>query len=318
MPQIADNLRALFRLHLPQFSAVDSDVAFIRVFTQERLAERRFAACHRARDADDLPLFRREGDIAQHVFSIRISKAQMLHLQLVRSALCVCALRGAFLRLLREQRLDAVPGNLRLIHRVEELRHAGRLDRQLGKAGQECCKRRNRPRLPARSQHILLTEIQDEQHARHGDDAVDWRHRRIPDVGFYRRLLVGGQGLFICFLPFLLASEYAIGDGILRSVQRRRAQLSGLLLVRRARLLNRLFHLFRRHIGYRRENQAKQRQPPVVPEQHARIRRECYAGIEDLRREFAHALHAVVHVQNGFGHHAALALFPKARAALVD
>ena len=79
--------------------------------------------------------------------------------------------------------------------------------------------------------------------------------------------------------------------------------MSGLLLKSRAGPLDDDLHFLRDHIGNRRENEANQSQPPVVEEQHACVGQQRHAGIEDFRREFPHALGAVVYVQNSLGHY---------------
>ena len=120
--------------------------------------------------------------------------------------------------------------------------------------------------------------------------------------------LVVAEVLLIGLPAVALAAEHAVGHGVRRAVDRRAVQrgIAGLAL--HARALHRLFHLLRNEEGNGRENKRNQRQTRVVGEQHHGVRRQRHAGIEQLGGEFAHALHAVVHVGDRLGHDAARAL----------
>ena len=195
------------------------------------------------------------------------------------------------------------------MHRVKELCGAGGFYGKLYKAYKERCKRSNTPCLPAGTKHILLTEIQNEEHARHRNDAVDRRHGSVPDVRFHGCFFIARQVFFVYGLTLFFKTENAVGHSVFCTVQSSGAQSAGLLLVRRAGFLNDFFHLFRRNIRDRREKHAQNSQTPIIPQQHAEVCCQRHAGVENLGREFAHALHAVVYVKNGLRHDIAFAFF---------
>ena len=214
------------------------------------------------------------------------------------------------------QRLDALPRNLGFLHRVEQLRYLGRLDRQLGETGQERRKRRNIPRAPPGAQHVFGAEPQDEQHARFGHRQVQRRKSRLPYVAAHSGFLVGGQHVLVPLLARGLAAVNTIGRGVLGAVQRGGTQRTGSLFVGRTLALHGLFHPGGAHVGDRRKQQAEQRQPPVIHQQHDGIARQCHAGVKHFGREFAHALYAVVYVRDGLGHQLTRALCFQRGAAL--
>ena len=131
-------------------------------------------------------------------------------------------------------------------------------------------------------------------------------------------MLIAVQRRLIARLLRVLAAVDAIGDGVLRPVERRRAERRRRLFVCRARALHRLFHLLRADIGDGREDHAQQRQMPVVDKQHDDIARQRHAGVEHLGGEFAYALRAVIHIGDGLGHQLARALLFQRAAALAD
>ena len=223
-----------------------------------------------------------------------------------------------FRELLRlfHQRLDALPGYLRLLHGVEELCGLGGFDRQLRKAGEERSERRNVPGVPSGTENVFCAQPQYEQHARVGHGQIQRRQRRLLHIAAHGGGLAIFQRVLIPLRAGVLAAVDAVGHGVLRAVERGGAERASGLFIRRARALHRLFHPRGAYIGYRRKEQAEQREPPVVHEQHHHIADKRHAGIEDLGGEFPHALHAVVHVGDGFGHQLARALLFERRAAL--
>ena len=87
-----------------------------------------------------------------------------------------------------------------------------------------------------------------------------------------------------------------------RAVKRRRVEPAGRLAGRCSRPLHEGLHFSGDHIGDGRENKTEQRKAPVVEKEHDAVRGERDACVEDLRREFAHALRAGVDIGHGFRH----------------
>ena len=188
------------------------------------------------------------------------------------------------------------------MHRVEELGHLGGFDHQLGETGKEGGESGDIPVVPAGTQHILCAEPQDEEGPCLGCRQIKRRQRGLPHVVPHGSLFVKAQGLLVFFHPGLLAAVDAVGHGIPGTVQRGTAQGTGGLFIGHTGTLHRLFHPCRADIGHRSKKQAQDRQPPVVYQQHDRIARQRHTGVEHLRGELAHSLHAVVHIGDGLGH----------------
>ena len=137
----------------------------------------------------------------------------------------------------------------------------------------------------------------------------------MPHVGTHSSLFVILQRVFVTFRAGILTAVDSVGDGIFRAVERRAAERTRRFLVRRSCALNGLFHLCCAEVRNRREQQTQQRQMPVVNQQHDCVADHHHAGVKHFGGEFAHSLHAVVHVRNGFRHQLASAFFLQRRAA---
>ena len=86
MSKVTDNSAPLF-LHVgEQLPAAVSQMTFIRIFAEETLSQRRFSACHRTGDADDLAWFRGEGNVLKDRIAARISEGEMVGSDYVFSA----------------------------------------------------------------------------------------------------------------------------------------------------------------------------------------------------------------------------------------
>ena len=158
MPQVADAPVSLRRLLLLQLFSVQQDFPFIRILAQEYLSQCGLSTGYRSGNACDLPRLRCKRDVPQHRLPVRIRECKPAYFQF--TGLCArCSRLRVFLL---HQRTDSLPGDLRLMYSVKQLGRAGRLHGQFYKAGKECGKCRNIPAAPSISQHIFLSEIQDE------------------------------------------------------------------------------------------------------------------------------------------------------------
>ena len=116
-------------------------------------------------------------------------------------------------------------------------------------------------------------------------------------------------------LPGAFTAVNAVGHGVLRPIQRGRAECARRFFVGGARTLDVPLHPRRADVGHRRKQQTQDRQTPVVCQKHHRVAHQRHAGVEDLSGEFPHSLHAVVHVGDGLGHQLARALLLQRRPA---
>ena len=297
MAKIPDRDGDLARGQGGKLSAAKADRALIGRFAEKYAAEGRFSAGDRAGDADDIAGVSRQAQAGEdRLFPIGEGKFFQRHI-LCRRDLQGIQLLGRF-----HQGSDAFPGDLCLLHRVEELGHLGGFDHQLGETGEEGGEGGDIPVVPASTQHILCAEPQDEEGPYLGCRQIKRRQRGLPHVAPHGSLFVKAQGLLVFFHPDLLAAVDAVGHGIPGTVQRSTAQGTGGLFIGRTGALHRLFHPCRADIGHGSKKQAQDRQPPVVHQQHDRIARQRHTGVEHLRGELAHSLHAVVHIGDGLGH----------------
>ena len=238
MAEIADRRRDLARRERGQFAPAEGHGAAVGLLAEEDAPERRLAAGHRAGDADDLagtgskrqPLedglaaFVGEGEIFEHDVLRRRSIERRERL-------------GRF-----HQRLDALPGDLRAVHGVEELCGLGGFGRELQKTGEKRRERGDIPRAPARAEYVFCAKPQDEEHAHIGQDEIKRRQRRLPDVCAHGGALVAIQrGLIARLLRFFAAVD-AVGDGVFRAVERCGAERCGGLFTGCARALDDPFH----------------------------------------------------------------------------
>ena len=297
MAQIPDGGRHLPRGQGRKFRLAKPHRTGIGCFTQEHPAQRRFAAGHRAGDADDIAGVGGEVQAGEDGH-IAIGKGEIFQ----GDVSGLRHLQGLQLLRLLHQRLDALPGDFGLLYGVEQLCHLGGFDHQLGKAGQEGGECGNVPAAPPGAQHIFCAEPQDEQHAGFGRCQIQRRQSRLPHIAAHGGLFVPVQRVLILFGAGVLTAVNAVGHGVPGTVQRGSAQGTSRLFVGRTGALHRLFHPCRAHIGKRREQQTEQGQPPVVHQQHDHIACQRHTGIKDLSGELAHALHAVVHIRDGLGH----------------
>ena len=280
-----------------KLSAAKADRALIGRFAEEYAAKGGFSAGDRAGDADDIAGVGRQAQAGKdRLFAIGEGEFFQRHI-LCRRDLQGIQLLGRF-----HQGSDALPGDFCLLHRVEELGHLGGFDHQLGETGKEGGEGGNIPAAPAGAQHILCAEPQDEEGPCLGCRQIKRRQSGLPHVVPHGSLFVKAQGLLVFFHPGLLAAVDAVGHGIPGTVQRGTAQDTGGLFIGRTGTLHRLFHPCRADIGHGSKKQAQDRQPPVVHQQHNRIARQRHTGVEHLRGELAHSLHAVVHIGDGLGH----------------
>ena len=250
MAEVADRRRNLARRKIGQLPPADAHRSFIRTLAKEHASQRGFATGYRAGHADDIARLCGERQVFKDRIAAVIGEGQMTGLHRLRGR------QGERLkRLLRfHHGLDALPRNLRALHGVEQFRRLGGLGRHLRKAGEERRKRRDIPRAPARAQHVFRAEPENKRHAQVGDHQIERRQRGLPDVGAHGVFLVIGQRLFIPRFPHILAAVYAVGDGVFRPAERRRAERRGRLFIGRARTLNRLFHQLCADIGNRHED----------------------------------------------------------------
>ena len=314
MAEITDRLRNLPRRKVLQLLPADAHRTAIGSFAQKHASQRRFTAGNRPGHADDLAGLRRKGQAGKDVLPALIGKGEVLRFH---------RLPGRDLqrrKLLRRfhQGLDALPGNFRALHRIEQLRRLGGFGRHFDKAGEKGRNRRDVPRAPARAQHVFCAEPEDEQHAQVRHHKIQRRQRGLPDVRAHSGALIAAQRLFVALFPRVLAAVDAVGHGIARAVERRGAERGSGLFICRTRALHGLFHPLRADIGNRREDHAQQRQPPIVDEQHHRIAHQRNAGIKNLCGEFAHALRTVVHIGNGLGYPFSRAFVFQFRTAAAD
>ena len=311
MAQIPDGGRHLPRGQGRKFRLAKPHRTGIGCFTQEHPAQRRFAAGHRAGDADDVAGVGGEVQAGEDGH-IAIGKGEIFQ----GDVSGLRHLQGLQLLRLLHQRLDALPGDFGLLYGVEQLCHLGGFDHQLGKAGQEGGEGCNVPAAPPGAQHIFCAEPQDEQHAGFGRCQIQRRQSRLPHIAAHGGLFVPVQRVLILFGAGVLTAVNAVGHGVPGTVQRGSAQGTSRLFVGRTGALHRLFHPCRAHIGKRREQQTEQGQPPVVHQQHDHIACQRHTGIKDLGGELAHPLYAVVHIRDGLGHQFTDAFFFQRRPAL--
>ena len=283
----------------------------IRRLAEEHPSEGRFATGDGAGHADDITGMGGQAQAGEdRGISVTERKVFQGHISGFRNV--------EFFQLLRRfhQRLDALPRNFGLLHRVKQLCDLGRLDDQLGEAGKEGRKGRDIPRTPAGAKDILCAEPQDKQHAGFRRRQIQRRKGRLPHIAAHRGLFVVFQCVFVFLHPGVLTAVNAVGHSVLRTVQRSGTQRACGLFVCRTSTLNGLFHPRCADIRHRGENQTEQCQPPVVHQQHHRIADQCNTCIENFGGEFSHTLHAVVHIGDCFRHQLACALFFERRPAL--
>ena len=267
MSEISDESAPLLFRTGGEFSAAICQMAFIRIFAEKCLSERRFSARHRTRDSDDLSRFRGEGKILKDRRTARIAECQMIcgnDAVFRMTFACFCT---EFFSLLCDLilllslssplhiRMDPLPGHLCLVDRVEEFRRLRGLVGKLRIAreeGRKCC---DIPARPAASKDVLRAKIQDHHGSRHRDHLVDRRQGRVPDIGPDCRTLILFQMDLIIFSPLLLTSEHPVCDRVCDPVQCRCIEFSGLFLVSSPRSLDDPFHLLRDNIGKRRKDQ---------------------------------------------------------------
>ena len=151
MAQIPDGGRHLPRGQGQKFRLAKPHRTGIGCFTQEHPAQRRFAAGHRAGDADDVAGVGGEVQAGEDGH-IAIGKGEIFQ----GDVSGLRHLQGLQLLRLLHQRLDALPGDFGLLYGVEQLCHLGGFDHQLGKAGQEGGECGNVPAAPPGAQHIFL------------------------------------------------------------------------------------------------------------------------------------------------------------------
>ena len=285
--------------------------AAVGCLAQEHPAKGGFAAGHRAGDANDIAGVRRQAQAGKDG-SFAIGKGEVFQRHVLRRR----DMQGFQLFRLLHQWLDALPRDLGFLHRVEQLCHLGGFDHQFREAGKEGGERRNVPCAPARAEHIFSAEPQNEQHACLGRCQIQRRQSGLPHIVAHGCFFVGVQGFLVLFYAGILTAVNAVGHSIPGAVEGGSAQRTCCLFVRRTGALHRLFHPCRAHVGKRREQQAEQRQPPVVHQQHHSIAHQRHAGIKDLGGELAHPLYAVVHIRDGLGHQFTGAFFFQRRPAL--
>ena len=311
MAEIADRRGELPRREIGKLRRAELRRAAVGRFAEEHAPERGLAAGDGTGNADDIAGTRRERQAGKdRLFAV--SKGEIFERHTGRSR------DGKLFRNLRflHQRPDALPRYLRLLHGVEELCGLGGFDRELRKAGEERGERRDIPAAPPGAENVFRAEPQNKQHARLRRGKIQRRQRRLPHAAAHGGGLVTFQRILIPLRADVLTAADTVGHGVLRAVERGGAESARGLFIRRPRALHRLFHPRGAYIGYRRKKQTEQREPPVVCEKHDRIAGERHAGVEDLGGEFAHALRAVVHVGDGFGHQLARTLPFERRAAL--
>ena len=194
------------------------------------------------------------------------------------------------------------------MHGIEKLGGAGGFGCQLVEAGEKGGKNGNVPGAPAGAYHVFLPEIYQKGDAQQGNGPVNGGHGRGPDIGPNGCTLIGCKLLLVGALPVCLPAEDPVGQSVSGPVQGGGAEGSGLLLAALTGFLDFAFQLLRHNIGDEREEHTYQCQSPVIVQQHASVGQQGHAGIEELCGEFPHALHAVIHIPDGFGHDAAFAL----------
>lgn len=128
---------------------------------QEGPAQGGLAAGHRPRDADDIAGLRMKAQAPENRRRTVIGKGEILQrdIQRPRNRQRRLGLRRA------HQELDALPGNLRPLHGIEELRRLGGLHGQLCIAGEEGGEGGDAPDLPAAAQYVPPAEPEDQDHA---------------------------------------------------------------------------------------------------------------------------------------------------------
>ena len=311
MAQIADGGGDLPGRQCGELGPAEPGRAAVGSLTEEYAAKGGFSAGDRAGNADDIAGAGRQAQAGEDRLPA-IGKGEVFqrHIRRFRDAE-----RSQLFRLLH-QGLDPRPRDFGLLHRVEELGRLRGLDHQFGEAGQEGGKGRDVPHAPPGAEDVLGTEPEDEEHARLRRRQIEGRQGRLPDVAADGGLFVGVQGVLVFFRAGVLAAVDAVSDRVLGAIQRGGAQGTGRLFIGRSGALHRLFHPRGADVGYRREEQAEQSQPPIVHQQHDRIAHQRHAGVEDLGGKFPHSLHAVVHVGDGFGHQLPGPLFFEGGAAL--
>ena len=200
------------------------------------------------------------------------------------------------------QGLYAFPRDLGFLHRVEEFRYLRGFDGQLRKAGKEGRQRRDVPCVPARPEDVLRPEPEDEEDSCARRRKVERGKRRLPYIALHGGLFVVLKGLLVARLACLLAPVCAVGHGVPRAVEGRGAERTGGFLVCRAGFLYRFLHPRGAEVGDGNEDQAEQREPPIVDEEHHGISDESHTGVEDLGGEFPHSLNAVIDIRDRLCH----------------
>ena len=209
---------------------------------------------------------------------------------------------------LLQQRPDPLPGNLGLLHGVEQFGRMAGLHCQFGETGQECSEPGNVPVRPTGALHVPGPQDEDDHRTGHGNGIIQGLHTAFKEIGPGTGLFVGGELLFIGSVPAGFLPVDPIGQGMAHPVQGQGVQLGFRSFVDAVGLDHLFFQPVGDPVGQGREAAGKQGQFPVIGHEQHQVHPHDHAGIEHFRGEFPHAFRTSVHVPHSIGHQAAQVL----------
>ena len=172
-------------------------------------------------------------------------------------------------------------------------------------AGKERGKRGDVPGAPACTEYVFTAKPDDGDGPQHGDHLVDGLHGIFPDVGPDGLLFIIRQIFLIGPVPVGLLTVDPVSQGVGDPLQRGRVQTGAAFTALRHIFGDDCFQLFRQKIGNGRKQHGKQRQLPVIRQQHDQIGDHHHSGVKYFGGKLPHAFHAGVCVRDDFGHHGA-------------
>ena len=156
--------------------------------------------------------------------------------------------------------------------------------------------------IPGTRDDVLGTEDEDRQHAQKRYCLVE-RHQGCREhIGLGLCLLVARELILEEMVTHLFKAEDAVGQRSFCPVESRGRHGRDFLLRRCHGACHGTLEPCRQDIGDRREDECKERDAHILRKQHDKVADHDHTGIEELGRELAHALDAVIHIGERLGH----------------